>query len=84
MPLWFHARSYGWGWTPATVQGWLVTAAFLVAVIIDATVLIGRTRTGGDIRSAMITFYLWLAGLVAALVAVCWLTGERPRWRWGK
>jgi len=83
MPLWFHARSYGWGWTPVTIQGWLVVAAFLVAVIIDAVVLIYRARTGADVRSATITFYLWLGILVAALVAVCWMTGERPRWRWG-
>jgi hypothetical protein len=81
--LWFHARKYGWGWTPATIEGWLVVAAFLIAVIINTVVFVHRTRTGTDIRSATITFLLWLAILTGILVTIGWMTGERPRWRWG-
>src|SRR5215472_16377344 len=28
--LWFRAKSYGWGWTPASVEGWLVLGLFMV------------------------------------------------------
>jgi hypothetical protein len=83
MPLWFQARRYGWGWTPVTIQGWFVVVVFLAAIAADVVFLIYRTRTGADMGSAMVTFYLWLAVLIVALLAVCWLTGERPRWRWG-
>ena len=33
---WFKARLYGWGWTPATWQGWLVLAIWLVLVLFFA------------------------------------------------
>jgi hypothetical protein len=31
-----------------------------------------------------IAFLAYLAILVAALMAICFITGERPRWRWGE
>lgn len=83
MSLWFHARKYGWGWTPATIQGWLVMAGFFVAVAINIAVLVCRMRNGVDLRSALIAFLVWQAVLVCALITVCWMTGERPHWRWG-
>lgn len=31
---WFRAKRFGWGWSrPATWEGWVVTAIFLVAVV---------------------------------------------------
>jgi hypothetical protein len=30
------------------------------------------------------SFVIYTAFLVAVLIAVCYLTGEPPRWRWGK
>ncbi len=26
---WFKAKNYGWGWYPATWQGWLILAGFI-------------------------------------------------------
>jgi len=43
---WFRAKRYGWGWTLASIEGWLVMAAFLAAVAIDSAVLIRRVRQG--------------------------------------
>ena len=31
--LWFKAKNYGWGWYPASREGWLVTGAYLLIVI---------------------------------------------------
>jgi hypothetical protein len=81
--LWFHARSYGWGWTPATIEGWLVVAAFVAATLINTGVLVYRTRAGSHSRSAMLAFLLAQAVCVGLVIAICWMTGERPRWRWG-
>ncbi len=80
---WFRTKRYGWGWTPATIEGWLVLAAFAVGVAADSVVLFHRLRAGVGHRPAMTMFYLWIAILVVALAAVCWKTGEPPRWRWG-
>ena len=33
---WFKRKLYGWGWTPATWQGWLVLAVFVVLMILNA------------------------------------------------
>jgi uncharacterized membrane protein len=82
--VWFRARSYGWGWTPVTVAGWLVVAGYFIATMIDVFVLIYRLRHGADLASAMPLFLLVLAILVAMLMGICRATGERPRWRWGR
>jgi hypothetical protein len=82
--LWFRARSYGWGWTPVTVEGWLVMLAFLVAVGIVPAVFLYQLRHGADPGRATLGFLVGLAILIGRLVAVCRATGERPRWRWGE
>jgi hypothetical protein len=80
---WFRPKRYGWGWSPATVQGWLVLGAFVAAVAADSAVFYHRVRAGVGLRPAMTMFYLWIAILVVALAVVCWRTGEPPHWRWG-
>jgi peptidoglycan/LPS O-acetylase OafA/YrhL len=64
---WFEPKRIGWGWRPVSWQGWLITFLF-AAVVIVASIAFGGTPT---------TFYVSLAA-VAALVAVCLLTGTRP------
>ena len=81
--LWFRAKKYGWGWTPVRFEGWLVLAAFLAGVALDAAALIYRTQHGVPMFRALVAFYLCLVVLVVALIVSCWKTGESPRWRWG-
>lgn len=73
---WFPAKRYGWGWGfPATWQGWLVLLAYLALVLGGIP---GVQATKGDLA-----YFVYLAICSAVLVAVCWLKGEPPRWRWG-
>lgn len=74
---WFPAKSYGWGWgIPRTWQGWLVLAVFF-ALLGAGFVLVSPAEHG--------TAYLVYTGvLVVLLMAVCYVKGEPPRWRWGK
>lgn len=76
--LWFKAKQYGWGWTPCTWQGWTVTVGYLVVLISISNFF--ESRPDGSL-----SWYL-LSVLVAtaALFGVCYKTGERPSWRWGK
>lgn len=77
--LWFRAKTYGWGWTPATWQGWAVTGIF-VLYILCVGALIGDAI---DSRAGL-TSYLFLTFLATVLLlAVCYKFGEEPRWRWG-
>ena len=73
---WFPAKRYGWGWGLPTVwQGWAVMAVFAVAVLAGAVVLLPS--------HGQAAFVAYCALLCALLVAVCWVKGEPPGWRWG-
>jgi uncharacterized membrane protein YhaH (DUF805 family) len=73
---WFPAKRYGWGWGPPTAwQGWLVLIAFFALVLIGVIVILPN--------EGQVPFLLYTAGLVAVLLVICWLKGERPGWRWG-
>ena len=39
MRFWFGPRRYGWGLTPISWQGWVLTAAYVVAVFVLAITL---------------------------------------------
>lgn len=77
--LWFRAKDYGWGWRPASWQGWL-------SLIVFVTLLIGGLRWI-DTQSLSTTDTLYgaisyTAALIFLLIALCAHTGERPQWRW--
>lgn len=72
---WFPAKRYGWGWgVPNTWQGWVVLAAFAVLLSLG---VIFRGPLG------YLLFGAYTAAVCLGLVAVCWLKGGPPRWRWG-
>ena len=73
---WFPAKAYGWGWgAPATWQGWVVFAGYLLLVLAGVPFI--------DSPGRLLWYMVYVALLSLALVAVCWRTGEPPRWRWG-
>ena len=73
---WFPAKRYGWGWgLPSTWQGWVVLAMYALAVALGVALFPPATRTA--------PFCAYVVALTALLVAICWLKGEPPRWRWG-
>jgi hypothetical protein len=73
---WFPAKRYGWGWgIPSSWQGWLVMVLFVALLVLGTVLLPPRSNIGA--------FLLYVVILSAALIAVCWVKGEPPRWRWG-
>lgn len=80
-PLWFKAKTYGWGWTPATWQGWLLVLMYVAFVMVSFFEVDNRTK------SVDATLINWIAMCLLAtvtLIAICYATGEKPKWRWGK
>lgn len=77
--LWFKGKTYGWGWVPVRWQGWLTVAAFVAFLIWNGNT-ITATSSGIDIRWFLVRVF----GAVAVLLALCYATGEKPRFRWGK
>lgn len=78
--LWFRRKTYGWGWTPITWQGWLVTA-----VVVVIPLLIKYITKMMELEKHTQYFYTWASVpiLVMALTLICFRYGEKPRWQWG-
>lgn len=75
--VWFPAKRYGWGWGPPQVwQGWAVLAEYAVLLLISAYYFLKAERIAAYVVSVVM--------LTIALLIVCWLKGEKPRWLWGR
>ena len=73
---WFPAKRFGWGWGwPLSWQGWAVLAVF-VGLFGAGFLIFPPARELGLLLT-------YVALLVIALFAICWLKGEPPRWLWG-
>lgn len=77
-PPWFVRKTYGWGWVPATWQGWTCMLVFVAAVVASALWLLPEN---GEASPAL--YLTTVVGLTLILITVSWLTGEPPRWQWG-
>ncbi len=78
--LWFKAKRYGWGWTPCSVQGWLILAAYIVLSIKTFLFIDAHSHSGSDTLIGFVPLELLYT---FTLILICHRTGEKPRWRWG-
>ena len=77
---WFKPKTYGYGATPVTWEGWAVVGA---AVIVIAAAALSILSYGGRSPSAYIAFFAVEALVIAALWIVCRRkTDGEWRWRW--
>lgn len=75
--IWFPAKQYGWGWgIPCHPLGWLTLLGFISGVVL-LSVALSLESIG------IVSFFLLLSALVVGLLIVCYLKGEKPKWRWG-
>lgn len=82
--LWFKAKCYGYGWYPATWQGWLVLGVYLV-VLIAAEIVFIRNTTAEHYSLWHIAMYLVFVALITGvLIWISYKKGEPAHWRWGK
>ncbi len=78
--LWFKAKEYGWGWYPATREGWAVTFGYIALMMIPPLLFDFKTHTAKDVYIFLIP--IWSV-LTAVMIYISYKTGEKPRWRWG-
>jgi hypothetical protein len=75
-PYWFRAKRYGWGWgLPLTWQGWVVLALFVALFVLGIILFPPQTQ--------VVPFLAYALTISIVFMAICWLKGEPPRWRWG-
>ncbi len=80
---WFKRKIWGWGWVPATWQGWSVT--LLYVLLISILVLTREKSIPGnpDSGSNFLTFALPSIALTIFLIVIAYKKGEKTRWQWG-
>ncbi len=78
--LWFRRKTYGWGWTPATSEGWFVVLLYVLILISIFRVVDLGSHSGSD---TLINFAPRFLLVTLGFYIVCTLTGEKPKWQWG-
>jgi len=72
---WFPAKRYGWGWgIPCKWQGWVVFLSYFVLLFSSIPLQ----------PVCPAAWWFFFAALTIFFVAIAWLKGEPPKWRWGK
>jgi hypothetical protein len=78
--LWFRTKRYRWGWQPATWEGWLILIVFVVLVVLNFFRIDATSHSASD---TLRPFFIETLITVFVLLGICFITGEKPRWRWG-
>ena len=76
---WFKRKLFGWGWTPATWQGWLITLMYVGAILFFAFTI----DEASPREEITFTFLLPLLFLTILFIRILYKTGEKPKWSWG-
>ena len=80
---WFKRKVWGWGWVPATWQGWLVTLLYLVLVAVLVLTREEAIPGNPDSGSNLLVFGLPFIVLTAFFIYIAYKKGEKPKWQWG-
>ena len=79
--IWFKNKRYGWGWAPATWQGWLILALWLTIVIVW---VININDNASSLINSLLSSVLPVLIMVIIFVMISYGRGERPKLQWRK
>lgn len=77
---WFRAKWFGWGWVPATWEGWMVILVYIALLLL----LTANAHTSAKTHDAFLNIFVPVNVLTAILLVICIVKGERPHWSWGR
>ncbi len=75
--IWFKAKKYGWGWYPATWEGWAVILIYLL--ILSVLIYIFNS----NIEKFLDIYLVSVFTLTGILIYISYKKGEKPGWHWG-
>jgi hypothetical protein len=81
--LWFKNKRYGWGWTPATWEGWLAILIYFACFIPIVNNYLTLSDENSTNEAAVIRDIALLLFITAVLLVVSYYKGEKPSWHWG-
>jgi hypothetical protein len=79
-PLWFKAHKFGYGWSPATWQGWILLTIMLVLAIFVGYIVDAHAYSVSDMLIDAFPFWFLI---LTTFFAIVHRTGEKGKWRWG-
>lgn len=77
--FWFKRKLFGWGWTPATWQGWVITGLYIVVVLMAALTI----NENSPREEVFFTFLMPLFFFTVVFMRIAYKKGEKPKWSWG-
>lgn len=77
--LWFKRKKYGWGWYPASKEGWTTTVVYILLILLS-TLAVTEESSFVEI---LFRFGVPCILLTIAFIRIAYKTGEEPRWQWG-
>ena len=77
---WFKRKLYGWGWIPATWQGWVVIFLYII-IVISAALGVDEAQS---LKEIILKFILPIIISSYFLIRISYLKGEPPKWQWGE
>ncbi len=80
---WFKRKVWGWGWVPATWQGWLTTLLYVALILLLACTREEAIPGNPDSGSNFLVFGLPIILLTITFISIAYKTGEKPKWQWG-
>jgi hypothetical protein len=80
--LWFKNKRYGWGWTPASWEGWVTIAVYAVLLVPIVNNLIILSKIHPQFDSVILIAIGRVFLLTFALLIVSYYKGEKPSWHW--
>ncbi len=80
---WFKRKIWGWGWVPATWQGWLTTLLYILVILFLLHTREESILGNPDSGSNFLVFGLPFIILTMLFIFVAYKKGEKPKWQWG-
>lgn len=80
---WFKRKVWGFGWVPATWQGWSITLLYIVLVLTFVLTREKAVQGDSDSGSNFLLFGLPVILLTAIFILIAYKKGEKPKWQWG-
>ena len=77
---WFRRKSYGWGWTPVSWQGWLALVLYIAVNVLIFRLVDLHSHSNSD---TLINFAPRFLLLTVGFYLICTFAGEKPKWQWG-
>ncbi len=77
---WFKRKFYGWGWSPASWEGWAFITIYIAILTLNAFRL---DAPGLSVQQVLGDILPETAFLTILLIAICYCKGETPHWQWG-